>query len=194
VASIDYASLAEESEKGFKLIPETEYEVEISSATFGKSKQQKDQYKVTIIVASGPEKGVRVIDHWTFSPESPGAVGFFFGNFRAFGLDSDFFKSLPQDGTAEALVCRALVGRRAVAKIKHEDYNGEPRNKIASWRRAPDGPAAVVVPPIAPPGVPVIDTAAAGPDPVVAPPPPVPQAAPTSAAVPPPPPDLPPGI
>lgn len=147
------------------------YDLKITGAEHKKSASQKDGYNITAEVETGPFKGRKVFNTFWVSPDSPIAMGIFFRQFAALGLDKAFFDREPSD---EQIVA-ALQGKRMRATLNTEEYNGKKNNRIRDVQ-PPVGPAPASVGGL--PGAPV-----SVPSPVAAP---APVAPPAPAAVAPP--------
>lgn len=170
MASSTYAALSATAQEGFKPLPIQDFEVEVTAAEFKLNKSGNDMYKVEVGVVEGPHKGRKTWDYWSLTPSSPEAVGMFFAKFRSFGLDNDFFSSLPENpDDARATICQALIGRRAIMKTKHEPFNGQTTHKAASFKAVTGVPGVPTLP-----TAPVPETAAASPVAISSAPPDVP--------------------
>lgn len=151
---------AGEAGVGFEPLAEGTYDFKITAAEHRRSQSQKDGYNITAEVESGPHKGRKVFNTFWVSPDSPIAMGIFFRQFTALGLDKNFFKSEPSD---EQIVA-GLQGKRFRGTISIREWNGKKQNEVKNVD-PPVGPAPASVGPAAPAAVPT----PAAPAPVAAP-------------------------
>lgn len=198
---VGFDQLYDQFGKGSEPIPVGEYDFVVVSSEAKKTQNGKDMFRVQCKVESGPHVGRSVWNNFTISPESDGAMQWFFSDMRNLGLGQDFWRRNP--GVDQ--VAEALVNRRFRGTVKITEYQGQERNEIerikaprsqggADVPPPPIAAAAPAPPPPPPPPAPAPVPAAppAAPAPVAeTPPPPPPPPAPvpvTSASVPPPPP------
>lgn len=127
---------AKESGQSFEPLPDGDYDFKIIASEHRKSQSQKDGYNITAEVESGPYKGRRVWNTFWVSPDSAVAMGIFFRQFAALGLDGTFFDSEPSD---EQIV-GALVGKRFRGTVTTREWNGNKNNEIKNVAKA-TGPA-----------------------------------------------------
>lgn len=127
--SVPYGALAKEAAKGIEPLPIGPYNVEVTAAEFKTANTGSPMYKIEFTVTDGPHKNRKVWRNAVLKLDNPNAVGFFFGQMRVLGLDAQFFAELPDDG-AEDIVCQALIGKRAIAEIKHREWNGQIQNDV----------------------------------------------------------------
>ncbi len=144
---------ANAQESNFEALPVGPYDVEIDKAETKTSSTGKTMYAVQFKVLNGPHAGRKVFNQFVISPESPGALGFFFSHMKALGLDAAFFNAGPTDDQ----VCNALLGRKAMITLGMKQYQGEDRNDVKKIAPLAGGATASVAPP-PPPGVPNIPT------------------------------------
>jgi len=111
------------------------YDMVIVNAEHKRSATGKDGYNVTAEVESGPNKGRKVFNTFWVSPDSPIAMGIFFRQFGALGLDKAFFDREPSDDDIVA----ALKGKRMRAQVVTGTFNDKKRNEIKNVER-PVGP------------------------------------------------------
>lgn len=163
----------------FEPIPAGDYDVEVVEAPHRKTKGSpaKDSWNVQFKIIGGAYNNRRVFDQLTISPESKGALRYFFGNMGALGLTQDFWKSKPTNEQ----VSSALKGRTTRIKVKHETYQGEIKERVEKYLRpaggvSPQASAGATPPPAAatPPPPPAAAAPAAPPQAAPAPPPPPP--------------------
>jgi hypothetical protein len=60
------------------------------------------------------------------------ALSLFFRRMKAFGLGEEFFKSLPRGDLGA--VANSLVGRKITAKVKHDTWEDEVREKVSGLK------------------------------------------------------------
>lgn len=145
-------------EAGFALVPNGTYEAVVSKgAKAVKSQNDKDMIKVAFDILPGqPAKG-KVFTQFVLSPENPVALGFFFRNMEALGLNREYFASNP----SMEQVAAALEGRTARIEVSTREWNGSDRNEVKSVKPSKTS-AANGAPTLAKPaGVPSITPSAA---------------------------------
>lgn len=144
---INFQQLMAEAGEGFQPIPPGPYTVECEKAEPTTSTSQKPQIKVTLRVLGGDHNGRKLFDQFTLTAGNPAALGFFFDNMAAFGLDRSFFAGLGQMANPMAYVAQMLLGRQANISVKMDTYQGVERNKVAQYRPIAGGNAPVGAPP-----------------------------------------------
>lgn len=151
---------------GFSLLPNGTYDVKVSAAEAKTTAKGKDMFAVTYEITSGPSMGRKQKNNFTISPESAVALGFFFREMKAMGLDAAYFSTAP----STAKVAADLLGKTCRIEIGVEIWNGEERNKVAkvlapAGGAAPSPMAPVATQPVAAPQPQVVKVGAtAAPD------------------------------
>jgi hypothetical protein len=165
------------AEAGFTNAPVGDHLMEITKSTYKRTSNQKDMVTVIFkVVNPGPANGATQPHNFVISPESAGAMGFFFRYMAALGFDNAFFASyatLPPTQVVQMLT-PMLVGRRGLITIG-PDRNDADRLVVNGIKRAPAGSDAIAASPLTP--VPPTAQAAAQ---SVPPPPPVTHAQPVA--------------
>ena len=160
----------------FGPIPAGEYSFKVKDAETRQTANGKTKYTIKAEVQDGAHAGRLVWDDLIVSPESAGAMGFFFRKMKALGLDEQFFATGPNDDAITA----ALNGRSFLGKVIVDNYGGKDRNKIDGYKPlAAQGGFIPPSPQQAAPPVPQQQQAAPAPAPQQAAP--APQAAPAQA-------------
>lgn len=143
----------------FSPIPDGTYDFKVIEAVVKTTSTEKTMFTVKAEVQTGPHAKRLVWDNLTISPESAGAMSFFFRKMSALGLTAEnFFAHEPTDDQ----VATALVGRYFKGKVGHSEWKGNPRNDIVGYLPATAGsaiplttpqaaPVAHQAPPVAPP-------------------------------------------
>ena len=152
MASVPWSDLMANAEGGPTPIPAGEYETVVDKATAKKTSKGKDMFSVKFKVVGGPHDGHVVWSNFTISPESPVALGIFFRQLNALGLDGEFFGA----GPSPEAVAGALVGRRARLTLEVGEYQGQAKNEVKgvkpSTSAVPAAPgSAATVDPVVPP-------------------------------------------
>jgi hypothetical protein len=175
--------------EGPKPIPDGPYDVFVKSATVGTTKTNKGMIKVTYQVASGPHQGAPVWDNMTFSPESPGALGFFFRSLEGLGIGTAQLNTAPLDDPndldkviiALTQIAQMIEGQFATIMVGHHMWNGSTKNEVKSVKPYAGGLAPASAPPVAAPVAPTAPVAPVAPVPAA---PVQPAAVPDQPAVP----------
>lgn len=81
-------------------------------------------------IVDGPAAGKVVFTNFNVTPDSDFALGIFFGQLAAFGLDDAFFAN---DPSLEQLAA-ALVSRKANVELGIRPWNGQDRNEFKNLR------------------------------------------------------------
>jgi hypothetical protein len=140
--NLSWDSLVEaagEAGKAFEPLPVDNYNFVVSEAETGESKTGKKSIGITAIIESGPYAKRKVWNTWYISPDSPGALAYFFREMAIFGLSIDFWKSKPSD----ELIISSLRNKRFVGGVVQKEYpvgSGTIRNEIDTFA-APVGAA-----------------------------------------------------
>lgn len=114
----------------FSPIPPGEYQFKVKEAETRQTGTGKTKYTIKAEVQSGPHAGRLVWDDLIVSPESAGAMGFFFRKMAAIGLDQNFFATAPTDDQ----ITGALKDRDFLGKVIIDNYGGKDRNKIDGYK------------------------------------------------------------
>lgn len=136
---------APEQATSFEPLPDGSYDFKIAEASVTHNSAQKVGYNITAVVESGPYANRKIWNTFWVSPESPTAMGIFFRQFAALGLDRAYFQAEPNDEQIAA----ALVNRRFNGVVNTREWEGTKKNNLKNVQAA-RGPAPVV----AGPGVP----------------------------------------
>lgn len=182
MSGIDFGALLAEAEKsgGGAPPPPDTYDCYVEKADATKSaSSQKTMFKCRFKIITGPQAGRIIFNNFVISPESAGALSFFFQHMGVLGLDRNFFASNP----SPEQVAAALVGRQARLKIEHRDWNGKPQADVKEVLPPTPGVVAPVVTSATAAPAPAVPTTAAAPAPQ-APTPVAPAAVPAPAAPP----------
>jgi hypothetical protein len=132
VPGIDWNTLLESAgNTSFEPLPPSEYEVEVEKAEAKKASQSgKLMFVVTFKVTTGPYANRKLWNNYVVSPESEGAMGFFFRHMKAFGLNAEFFKGNPHEDTVAA----ALLGKKVKLEVGQRTYQGEIKNDVKNTK------------------------------------------------------------
>ena len=156
MGSTNWGSLAKDAGDGPAPLPIGDYDIEVEAATYKTASTGSDMFNVTLVVINGPNKGRKCWNNIVLKKDSPNAVGMFFGTMRTLGLDAAFFEALPDDDEqSRAMICQALVGKRATVTTKHREWNGKTQTEVEKYKplagSAPaPAPAASAAPAAAP--------------------------------------------
>lgn len=177
-----WGALLEEAgdEISFDVLPAADYDLKIVKSEAKQTSGGKLMFSITCEVTSGPYAKRKVWGNLVLSPENPTALGIFFRQMNALGIDKSFFAANPNDSA----VADALINREFRGQVAIRQWQGTDKNEIKNYfpiSRTPGTPV--------PPPPPVVTPAAnPAPAPAGATPAPAPATAPQSAAVAPPPP------
>jgi len=136
----------------FGPIPAGEYRFKVLDAETRQTQAGKTKYTIKAQVQDGAHAGRLVWDDLIVSPESAGAMGFFFRKMNALGLGKEFFSAQPSDDQ----ITNGLKDREFLGKVIIDNFGGKDRNKIDGYKplaAAPTGfipPAPQAAAPVAP--------------------------------------------
>lgn len=119
---------------------EGDFPVVVVAAEATKSQNGKKMLKCKLKVESGPYAGRTIPHNFTFSPESPNAVWFWFNDLAILGADDAFFDTDPSD----TQIAMQIVNRRATVTLEKKTYNGRDSEQVKRWH-APVGASFVTV-------------------------------------------------
>lgn len=141
MAAYDWGEIAKSAPKGFEPAPAGTYTVECTDAdpkTFSTGSQGVS-IEVTI-EDEGPAKGKKIkFVTIVFNPENPGT---FMGQLRAFGIGPEFFSEYGKFDSDDAEfigevmedVADEIVGKRAIAPVTQDTYEGRVNNKVGFFK------------------------------------------------------------
>lgn len=106
-------------EAGFTDAPAGTWEMEITKSTAGKTSNGKDMITVIFKIIAGPHAGATQFHRFVISPESAGAMAFFFRHMAALGFDQAFFAAYAALPPTQVVTMLAplLVGKHALVTI-----------------------------------------------------------------------------
>ena len=122
--------MSQATTSGFEPLPDGAYNVQISEASVGQTKNGKTMFKVTFTVLDGPHANRKLWSNMTVSPESPVALGIFFSQMSALGLTKEYFATGP---TPDAIASN-LLGKQASVTTTTREWGGSLRNDVKNIR------------------------------------------------------------
>ena len=139
MASANWADLIKDAAANgggsFEPLPDGDYDLKITEASHTVTQTGKVMFKTTNTVQTGPHANRKVWDNLVVSPDSPGALGYFFRKMKALGLGTEFFASQPtEDQIAQNLLNKSFRG-----KLTTSEYNGKLSNNIKEYHPATGG-------------------------------------------------------
>lgn len=114
----------------FGPIPSGEYRLKVMDAETRQTQKGKTKYTIKAQVQDGAHAGRLIWDDLIVSPESSGAMGFFFRKMKAIGLDEQFWATSPTDDQ----ITTALRDREFLGKVIIDNYGGKDRNQIDGYK------------------------------------------------------------
>ena len=148
---VNFKDLMDAAGGSFEPLPKGPVDAVVTAAEATKTSNGKTMYKMTWSVLTGPNANRKVWGNQVISPESPSALGFFFRQMAALGLDADYFSGNP----SEEQVAKDLVGRQATLMLDQKEYQGTLRNEIKDIRKlAGVLPGGAPAPQVNPGGIP----------------------------------------
>lgn len=156
-----YAKAIEESGAGSETVPDGDYRVKIGSVKGGRSKKQKPQVGIRLVILEGAHAGKSTWVNQTFTAENPDAVAVFLRIMRQLGVPMEAINAGIEPGKLADYI---VVGSEGTATLGHHDWNGEPRQDLKKFT-LDSMPVGGVAPAMA--TVPQVVAAPAAPVPVV---------------------------
>lgn len=142
MSSINWSDMIKDAEASgattYSPLPNGDYDFKVVEAESKVSGSGKQMFKIKAAVQGGPHHGRFVWDNLVISPESPGALGYFFKKMKALGLGAEYFQSNPSN---EQIVS-ALRDRTFRAKVGVRTWNGNEQNEIKDYLPAVSAPSA----------------------------------------------------
>lgn len=180
VTSVSWGSLKKTAEDATKPLPVDWYDVTVVKAEAKVASTGSNMVSATLEVDSGPSKTRRLFTNFVLTPDNGFALGIFFRNMAAFGLDDRFFAELSQYPIEQGMdiIAQQLQGRQVRVKVGIRQWQGQDRNECQEFAPLSDagptapgmvtGPARVSAGPVAP-GGPTAPTSPAAPSSPTAP-------------------------
>lgn len=131
----DAAASGNSNTGSFEPLPAGVYDLKVLGVEVRQTSTGKTMFSVTTEVQTGSYAKRRLWDNIVISPDSPGAMGFFFRKMKALGLDESYFARNP----SEQAIADAMANRSFKGKIKLGEYRGEPRNEFDTYAPASQG-------------------------------------------------------
>lgn len=129
-------------QQDFGPITPGEYHLKVLEAETRQTQAGKTKYTIKAQVQVGPFANRLIWDDLIVSPESAGAMGFFFRKMKALGLDEQFFATGPNDDQ----ITSALKDREFLGKVIIDNYGGKDRNKIDGYKALTGAPQGFIPP------------------------------------------------
>lgn len=127
MASANFSDLLQAArDAGYSNCPPGTYDVKVISTEAKQTAKGKDMFVIKYEITTGPNAGRKVTNRMTISPESAAALGFFFREMRAMGLDETYFAKNP---TVHQIAAE-LMGKTCQIVVATEQYNGEDRDVV----------------------------------------------------------------
>ena len=130
--TINWGQLMKESGGAAEPLPNGDYDCKVTRAEAAKTSNGKLMFKLTFEVIAGPHTRRKIWGNQTVSPENPTALGIFFSQMKALGLDANFFGAQPSPGQ----VAGAMEGRFARVNVGQRTWQGQLRNEVKSIKPA----------------------------------------------------------
>jgi hypothetical protein len=126
----------------FGPIPAGEYHLKVLEAETRQTQNGKTKYTIKAQVQNGAHAGRLIWDDLIVSPESAGAMGFFFRKMGVLGLNKPFFEAQPSDDQ----ITNALKDREFLGKVIVDNFGGKDRNKIDGYKPLAAAPTGFIPP------------------------------------------------
>lgn len=113
----------------YGVLPAADYDLKIIKSEAKQARTGKLMYAITCEVTEGPYKGRKVWSNIVLTRDNPTALGFFFRNMAAIGIDKSYFMQNPSDSQ----VADALLGREFRGQVAIKQWQGQDRNELKSY-------------------------------------------------------------
>lgn len=124
-----------EAAGGGEPVPKGEYKVQVVSAEFKPTQNQKPMWKVKAKIIEGVETGRTVWNNYVLSVESDTAVSIFMRHMAAFGFDKAYFATQPP----YEKIAADLVNRQVLWDVSVKPYNNAMTNEVPNTKPLPGG-------------------------------------------------------
>ena len=158
----DLMAAADNSVGAFAPLPNGTYQARVEEASDTTTQTGKTMFKVTFVITEGEFANRKVWSNLTVSPESPKALGIFFSQMAALGLDQAYFAT----GPTPAAIAQRLLGSPTTLTLSQREWSGTIRNEVKGIRPAKPGtgggrpgqpqPGVPAAAPVAAPGQPPV--------------------------------------
>ena len=135
MSQFNFADLIKQAGASFEPLAAGPYEAIIQKADAVRTSTGKTMFKLTWSITQGPFTNRKVWSNQVISPESPPALGIFFRQMAALGLDNTFFAANPSPDQ----VAQALVNRPAQIVVAQREYQGQLRNDVTDIKQSSGG-------------------------------------------------------
>jgi len=142
--SVSWGALRKTAEDATKPLPVDWYDVVVVKAEHKVASTGSNMVSATMEVTSGPHKTRRLFTNFVLTPENGFALGIFFRNMAAFGIDDAFFAQLEQYPVEQGmqLLADTLMNRTARVKVGIRKWQGQDRNECQEFQLVTGGPTA----------------------------------------------------
>lgn len=128
----------------FEAVPIDKYHISVHQADAVMSSTGKPMIKLKLNIEEGVHKGRKLLTQLVLSTDNETALAMFFMHLKAFGIGPDFLAKCPPGSLAP--IATALVGKHAIAKVGHQEWQGETRNSVNGYIAMGAGSAAGSLP------------------------------------------------
>lgn len=120
---------AGDAAEGFEVLPASDYDLKITKCEAKMSSTGKLMFALTNEVQAGPYKGRKLWSNIVVSHDNPTALGIFFRQMNALGIDKSYFSTNPSDSQ----VAEALLNREFRGQVVIKAWQGQDRNEIKAY-------------------------------------------------------------
>lgn len=115
----------------FDPIPDGNYHIKVHETEAVTASTGKPMIKLKLNVEDGQHANRKLLHQLVLSPDSEIALAIFFNHLKCFGIGPEFLAQCPPGSLAP--VAQALLGKHAIAKVGHKEWQGEQRNEIKGY-------------------------------------------------------------
>lgn len=119
------------------IVPTGDFILRCVKAEAVKNSKGDDMIKTQLEVIAGPHTGRKFSNNFNIIPSNSNALGMFFRQMDAFGLDEAYFNVLPNGAAGVTRITQDLVGRVVEANVGVRQWNGVDQPDIKTIKKAP---------------------------------------------------------
>lgn len=139
--SVNWGALKKTAEDATRPLPNDWYVVSVVKAEAKVASTGSNMISATLEVQEGPHKTRRLFTNFVLSLENSFALGIFFRNMSAFGLDDAFFASITEYPIEQGMeiIAQNLLHRPVRVNVGIRKWQGQDRNECTEFAVIPGG-------------------------------------------------------
>lgn len=132
---VSWGELMQAAGGTFEPLPVGTYDTKVAKVEYAPTSTGKKRWRTRLEILVGPHAGRLVFFDLTVSPENQNALRYFFTHMAALGLTQEYFAQNPSPDH----ITQAILGRQVRARVEHEVYQGQTRDRVKSIEPIPGG-------------------------------------------------------